>query len=48
VYIAKNIKSLIILKTLLNIAMEEKQHKWLDNEIYKIYKYVIDIKILQL
>jgi len=30
------------------MAMEEEQYKWLDNKIYKIYKHVIDIKILQL
>jgi hypothetical protein len=48
VYIAKNIKSLIILKTLLDMAMEEKQYKWLDDEICKICKYVINIKTLQL
>jgi hypothetical protein len=48
VYVAKNTKSLTIPKTLLNMAMEEEQHKWLDNEIYKICKHIIDIKTLQL
>jgi hypothetical protein len=46
VYIAKNIKSLTILKTLFDTAMEEKQYKWLDNKIYKIYKHIMDIKML--
>jgi hypothetical protein len=46
VYIAKNIKSLIILRTLLNIAIEEEQYKWLNNEICEIYKHIIDMKIL--
>jgi hypothetical protein len=46
VYIAKNIKSLIILRTLLDTATEEEQYKWSDNKICEICEYVIDIKIL--
>jgi hypothetical protein len=48
VYIAKNIKSLTILKILFDMAMEEEQHKWLNNKICKICEHIINIKILQL
>src|SRR5450432_4171332 len=45
---AKNTKGLTITKTLLDTAIEEEQHEWLDDEIYEVCTIIIDIKTIQL
>src|SRR5450432_1005799 len=48
VYVAKNTKGLTIAKTLLDTAIEEEQHEWLDDEIREVCTIITDIKTIRL